>query len=230
MKHRWPFHCPTVWPPTILVALFFVVYGLLTSGLWFLQLRFVTVAGDLSGLPEIKQLHQVILGGAAFIYAVYRLARFHPACHWTYAAWLKLSPWTPNQPLPLGPVHPVWQDAAVIGVLTAIAEWHAHVDPALPAVAFGLSYLIVMTGLLAMTRQWPAFLMLGFLWPALMLPDVEGWPGVVLLVAIVLVIWLGHRRSLRAFPWPFLDQPNRLKAPGGKSDLKIEIRVAGRDW
>jgi hypothetical protein len=127
----------------------------------------------------------MILGAAAVIYALYRLVRFHPACNRPYAAWLRLSPWTSARPLPLGPVHPAWQDAVVIGVLTAMAQWLAHADPALPVVAFGLTWLIGMTILLAVTRIWSAFLVLGFLWPALILPGVAGGPDAMIILGLL---------------------------------------------
>jgi hypothetical protein len=230
MKRPLPFHSPAVWPPVPLVALFFIIYAVLTGGLWLMQIRVGKVGLVFSDMQEIKNIYMVILGGAAVIHALYRLWRFHPACNQPYAAWLRLSPWTSDKPLPLGPVHPVWQDAVVIGILTAIAKWHARVNPALPVVAFGLTYLIVMTILLAVTRQWPFFLTLGFLWPAFMLPSVAGWPAIVLGVALILVLWQGHRKSLQAFPWQFLSNANTTKAAaGGKSALNAEIRLDGFD-
>ncbi|MGA2748793.1 MAG: hypothetical protein ABSG59_08455 [Verrucomicrobiota bacterium] len=211
-----------------MIALFCIIYGVLTGGLCVIELRMGNPPFEISDMQEFKNIQMVILGGAAVVYAVYRLSRFHPACNWTYAAWLRVSPWTSHKPLPLGPVHPVWQDAVVIGVLTAIAKWHAHVNPALPIIAFGLTYLVLMTILLAATRRWPWFLALGFLWPALMLPCVAGWPTIVLGVALVLVIWQGHRRSLQAFPWPFLSNTNRMNtAAGGRSGLNLEMRLDG---
>ena len=228
MKRPLPFHSQAVWPPAPLIALFVIIYGVFTACLWLIQLRVASAPGEISDMQEIKPIHMVILGGAAVVYALYRLWRFHPACNGTYAAWLRLSPWTSDKPLPLGPVHPVWQDAAVIGVLMAIAQWHAHVNPALPVIAFGLTYLIVMTILLATTRRWAWFLALGFLWPALMLPCVQGWPTIFLVVVLVLVIWQGHRKSLQAFPWRFLSNSNRMNgAAGGRSALNAEIRLDG---
>jgi len=43
----------------------------------------------------------------------------------------------------------------------------AHINPALPLMAFGLAYLIGLTLLLAITRPGPSFFAMGFLWPSL---------------------------------------------------------------
>src|SRR4029434_5072207 len=114
-------------------------------------------------------------------------------------------PWTAANPLPLGPVHLVWQDAAVLGVLAAVAKWHAQANPALPVIAFGSVYLAGFTLLLAYTRRWTHCALLGFLWPAFMLPIVKGPIAILGVLAIIAVIWHGHWKSLRAFPWEFLQ-------------------------
>ena len=216
-----------------MVALFVLIYGVLTGGLWLIQLKASFTPGeihidDFADMQEIKAIHMVILAGAAGAYALYRLVRFHPAANWAYAAWLRLSPWTSAKPLPFGPVHPVWQDAVVIGVLTAIAKWHAHLDSALPIVAFGMTYLIVITFLVAMTCTWPSFIAAAFLWPSLLLPEVQGWPGIVLIVILITILWHGHRKSLRSFPWPFLTNTNRTKAAASRrSNSNLDIQLGG---
>ena len=119
------------------------------------------------------------------------------------------------------PLHPVLQDAVVIGVLTMIAVWHAHGSALLPVEIFIIFQLAGMTLLLAIARRWWSCLVLGFLWPALLLPAAEGLPSSLLLVAIALVVWHGHRQCLKAFPWDFLSVINR---PTG-SVLQTEIRI-----
>ena len=232
MKRPLPFHSQAVWPPVLMVAIFVFIYGLLAGGLWLIQLKAGFVPREImpaiDGGEEFKTIQKIILCGAAGVYALYRLWRFHPAGNWPYAAWLRMSPWTADKPLPLGPVHPVWQDAAVIGVLAGIAKWHAQLDPSLPVLAFGMTYLIIMTILLAMTRLWTAFLALAFLWPALMLPTLAGWPSILLVAALILVICLGHRKSLQTFPWPILSNTNRTNtAAEGRSGLNLELRLDG---
>src|SRR5436305_282436 len=45
---------------------------------------------------------------AAVMYGFRRAGQFHPLYHASYFRWLKLTPWTWRQALPLGPVRLVW--------------------------------------------------------------------------------------------------------------------------
>lgn len=223
MKRPLPFHSNLVWPPPVLVVLFIILYGMVAACFWLIELNVPNSDRPLSSIQEVVNIRTALLAGAAGVYAAYRLWRFHPVCNQAYAAWLKLSPWTANQPLPIGPIHLVWQDAVVVGVLMAIALWHAHMDPALPLVTFGLVYLGGLTLLLAFTRRWGSCLLLGFLWPALILPGIGGAVAVALVLTIIAVIWHGHRQSMKAFPWEF---PTKARRPPG-SILQTEIRLEG---
>ena len=200
MKRALPFHSNAVWPPLWVVVTFIVVYSLFSATVWLIAVTSGYAQKDFSDLQEMVAWRYGILGMATGSYAVYRLARFHPFCNRGYRAWLTLTPWTAEKPLPLGPVHLVWQDAIVIGALTAIAGWHAHVNPLLPAGVFGLVYFGGMTLLLNVTSCPASCLLLGFLWPALMLPAVSGWPMLGLIVVLLAVIWHGYRKSLKALP------------------------------
>ena len=219
-----PFHSNTVWPPPLLIWLFVVAYGLLAASLWLIELPFRGTGATIPDPEGIVKIRTAILGGAAGVYALFRLWRFHPICNQAYSAWLRSSPWTAGRPLPLGPVHPVWQDGVVIGVLTVIAVWHAHIDPIVPVEFFALSYLAGMTMLLAFARRWWSCLALGFLWPALILPGVEGMTAIPLIATIIVVIGHGHQQSLKVFPWDFMKNPTR---PAG-SLLQLELRIDGR--
>lgn len=225
MKVLRQLHSNLVWPPAWLIVIFCAAYGTLEAGFWLIQRALPAGAETFAELPEARKIRMAILGLAAFCYAVFRLIRFHPACNHAYAAWLKLSPWTAAKPLPCGPVHLVWQDAIVIGALTATAKWHARGDPVLPLLIFVSVYLVCFTVLLAYTRRWTHCLALGFLWPALILPVAKGPVLIVLAGAIIVVIWRGHRRSLHAFPWPFVL--NAEPRPLAKSFLETEIRIVG---
>ncbi len=221
MKRPLLFHSNAVWPPSLFVGVFWVLYAIVTGCLWLINFMVGGTIGQAPDLDGIQRIQTLLLAGAAGLYAAYRLGRFHPACDQAYANWLRLSPWIAAKPLPLGPVHLVWQDAVVIGVLTALGAWHAHIDPTLPAGVFGLIYLIGMTLLLAFTRRWGACLVLGFLWPALILPESSSVVRIGLVAGIIVASWYGHRRSLQAFPWKHMDGAKR--PPG--SALQREIRI-----
>lgn len=205
MSRRLPFHSPAIRPPPLLVALFVLSYGMVTGFQW-LSHRFILAAGGtVDERDPLALLQWMVLGLTAAGYACFRLARFHPACNTPYAEWLKLTPWTAAKPLPLGPIHPVWQDAALIALLMAITRWHAHGASTIPLVAFGLVYSLGLTALLAVTRRWWHCFLLGLLWPAFLLPALRGWLGGVIIVAVGAVLWHGHRQSLRAFPAGFAN-------------------------
>jgi hypothetical protein len=114
----------------------------------------------------------------------------------------------------------VWQDVVVVGVLAGLAHWHAHINAAIPAMGYGLVYLAGMTWLLIYTRQWKSCIALGFLWPALILPAAKGWPMIALVVAMIGVLWVGHRASLGAFPWEFIRA-----RPRGSSILQVDLSI-----
>ena len=132
MKRTLPFHSPAVWPPLTMVVLFAVIYCVVTGGIWLMHLRIGISTADFYATHPFSPAAEVVLGATAIVYAVYRLCRFHPVCNPAYTAWLRLSPWTAGRPLPLGPVHPVWQDAAVIGVLAALGDGPHRLTPPCP--------------------------------------------------------------------------------------------------
>jgi hypothetical protein len=221
MKRPFPFHSNLVWPAPGLVGAIVVIYGLVSVYFWLIA----------QTVPEAVSCREIILGFTAALYATCRLLRFHPACNPGHAGWLKLSPWTADQPLPAGPVHLVWQDTVVVGVLTAIGIWH-HVNPLLPVTVFLFAYFAWFTVLLAFTRRRGSCLALGFLWPSQMLPGVAPvpptsvLPAICVVAAMACIIWYGHRQSLKAFPWDFIKTAPRSPR-SSRSALDIEVRMPG---
>src|SRR5689334_8276086 len=106
MKRPIPFHSNAVWPPLFLTMSFVVIYSVIILAIWLINAASPYLGEDIANLEEFVIIRTGLLAGAAGAYAIYRIWRFHPACNHAYAAWLKLSPWTANRPLPLGPVHP----------------------------------------------------------------------------------------------------------------------------
>jgi hypothetical protein len=228
MKKSIPFHSNLVWPPIWAVVVLAFGYGTIEAATWLIQYRYS--GSRPSDFEEIRHIRAAVLVGASVLYAIYRIWRFHPAFSPAYAAWLMLSPWTAEKPLPLGPIHPVWQDGIVLAALAGLARWRADIEPMVVVYGFGLAYLITMTLLLAITRRWRSCLVLGFLWPALVLPKIQGLPEqAAVIAAIVLFIWHGHRESLRAFPWAYLAGPGQLlsRQPRSLLHAQIELRIPG---
>lgn len=202
--------------------MFIAAYGIIALGLWAIELKVPKAGLAMAQSEEIRNIRTIILAGTAGLYAMSRLWRFHPACNAGYAAWLKMTPWTAGKPLPLGPLHPVWQDGAIIAALTAIAYWHANVDPLWPLLAFGFVYLLGFTLLLMSTRQWASSFALGLLWPALLLTENREMIRLAIVTVIMLVVWHGHRRSLRAFPWPPISKQRGTPTSIGQIEIKID--------
>src|ERR1043166_456619 len=225
MKCWRAFHSNGVWPPLWLLVLFAGVYGIFEVFLWFIENAVPNGHEVMLDLPDLTTIRSIILGSATASYALFRLGRFHPACNHGYAAWLKSSPWTPDKPLPFGPLHLVWQDFVVISAITLVAIWPSHADAALPAMVFGLVYLAGMTALLAFTRMWRSCLVLALLWPTLFLPETKGWPLASVVVALSLAVWHGHRSSLRAFPWHFIGDFEARNSSSGNTSLHRELRI-----
>ncbi len=106
-------------------------------------------------------LHTGWCAAAACVYGVFRATYFHPIASRAYGRWLAVSPWEYGQPLPAGPLNLVWQDAAVIAVMTAIAL----LPPAEPGYSLlvAAGFLTFYSGRLCLTAlglraSWPLFI------------------------------------------------------------------------
>ena len=79
------------------------------------------------GLTEPEQVHcaatflLVLVAGA---YGTYRVWAYHPATHASYCEWLKRTPWTSSDCLPLGPVHITRRDIGFLTLLQALVLFH----------------------------------------------------------------------------------------------------------
>ena len=94
-----------VLPPMWVIVLLAIVYGLINA---------VHYGSGLFGLgSNPNQFHGlciVLITNAALAYGVFRAIVFNPFWRLAYREWLLATPWQHPQPLPLGPVHLVWQD------------------------------------------------------------------------------------------------------------------------
>jgi len=166
------------------------------------------------------------------IYGGYRVGHFHPLVNKKYGQWLAMTPWSYGKPLPLGPVRIVWEDLIVLAVLSLavfaglwnwlnIADFGlAPNDTHTPAVnivlyAFGivsasfiLTYLLFLTS--AIRNESDITSAIAFLLPLTVYPHLNLWIGACVCVLICYLISLGHRKTLRSFPW---DSPVWTSTP-----------------
>lgn len=89
-------------------------------------------------------LPRIVIMASVLIYGVLRVYAFHPAFRKDYFEWLKQTPWRYGLPLPLGPVHLVWQDAVIVGVLSRFAWWHWQESWWVVPCGFLAVYLLLM--------------------------------------------------------------------------------------
>jgi hypothetical protein len=150
---------------------------------------------------------------AAVLYGFRRAGAFHPLYRTRYFAWLKLTPWTWRQPLPLGPVRLVWTDLVILGALMGVEWWRGGMNPIAPLVGFGGAYALASFPILVRTERsnevlWLAVLppLLGFLYPH---PQFVA----ALIILLFAVAYWGVVRSLRTFPWE-RERPWRPSAIG----------------
>ncbi len=135
-----------------------------------------------------------------FFYAGHRVNTFHPANNVDYRQWLEMSPWTPRQPLPMGPVHLMPQDLLLVAVSMAVVRIPDDRVLYLPVVflttyGFAMAVTVWMTG----QKVWAYLLALVLGGVLLMIQR----PGEALMVAATgtFLSLFALRGSLRAFPW-----------------------------
>ena len=182
-----------IWPPAGVLATAGLIYAGFQGFFIYLEISFGV---RIFSWPDTDFL-RVIMIGFAVGYAVYRVAAFHPAFRTDYYEWLRGTPWTSRKPLPLGPIHVVWQDLLMLAVLLALtwprAEWLSVVVLQGFIVAFLLT--LGLTHLYTGQKAWgyAALFGLGFaVWLGRDMPS--------FLARLPLSIW--SPSWVYALPWP----------------------------
>jgi hypothetical protein len=143
----------------------------------------------------------VILFIFAVQYGISRVTALHPVFQAGYLAWLNTTPWTSRKPLPLGPVHLVWEDALILGPLALLSARLPEPRPTAVLCAFLLCYLGTLVVSFWLTRTWA----IGYLSAFGEGLAVWFWNQPILCFAIAALVYLiaheGLRRALDQFPW-----------------------------
>jgi hypothetical protein len=148
------------WFVVVFVAIGIVAWQFLAVGQWLIAVCMFgfTSAGELEigNNLGINVLYALLV---AIVFGVYRGIYFHPATNSPYAKWLVQTPWRYPMPLPLGPLHLVPQDAAIVAVLMAVAalppfDWRAICI--VPILFFGAYSAILCLVPLQKGIRWPA--------------------------------------------------------------------------
>jgi hypothetical protein len=198
---KYELHSNAVWPRRWMVLTFMAAWLLFELCCALLVLAFPLSVRNPFEMEEIRRAGTILVTLPAVVYGIYRVVRFHPSANSRYLAWLKVSPWRAEKPLPLGPVQLVWQDLVVIGAILSIAHWRSHTEIVYPLAGFGFAYLGCLTLLLAWTGMIANVVTILFLLPTLLLRDLHPLMLITILVALVTVALTGFRNSLQKFPW-----------------------------
>lgn len=194
-----------VLPPSSCLGAFAAVYVLIevlslifSWTFWPGQFLAETLRGSMAGGG--------VLIMASACYGAFRAVAFSPVFRAGYRRWLELTPWTAEMPLPLGPVHLVWQDLVVVALLGILAGRHREIGCLDPAMAFGCFYALLSVLSLLAVRQYRLVTGLLFVSACISMTDMLP-PGLSILCALALMVGVclvaswGVKRSLRDFPW-----------------------------
>lgn len=197
----------------VVIAPSWVVTGLVVG--WFPYLLFLSLWLFVVGGPIDREAREIAVGSLgllATLYGLYRVVRFHPVCRPAYREWLARTPWTPDRPLPDGPVLLVPQDAVVLALL-GVPAWLVFGPAAWPLFpAFVLAYLLSLALMFLVTgpRVVAYLVLFGIVAMIGLAQNRLAVVGLALTNYVVAVI--GFRLSLRLFPWePGADKALRQR-------------------
>jgi hypothetical protein len=162
----------------------------------------IAARNGLAPPPQIKTPRLMILGAGLAALGAFRVLGFHPRYRQGYRRWLEMTPWRLGQPLPVGPVHLVWEDAVILAAIIGPSWYLGDAHPLGLLAIFLASYLLCLGGAFSNTGA-PAYawvIMFGLGGVARLNPWPEYAAGAA--VGLYVVGLLGLRRSLGRFPWP----------------------------
>ena len=143
---------------------------------------------------------QFLLTFASAFLGFYRVVAFHPTLRGDYFEWLKLTPWTVQKPLPLGPIELVPEDALVMGGLLLLSL----TQPTPNSINFVNTFILINLSMLTISligKSVPGFVYGGFLLlGAVPQLRTSPWVGLAVLVGTYLFVHEGLWRVLVRFP------------------------------
>lgn len=187
---------PGVWPPCTALTVVLTVHAVVV----FLTLLYAgpRPAADEASVAKLP----VVLIASAILFGSLRVRRFHPIFDPEYRFWLWFGPWTPAKRLPLGPVHLVPADVALVAAGVAAALPYYGLAASLFVAKFFLfAYVFKLMVALFRTGESLAAYAVWFGLGALVLYWSADAPFVISAVATYCAGMVGLRRSLRGFPW-----------------------------
>ncbi len=188
-----------VLPPWWAVILAGFLYTLFQSALLGLEWYFDL---PLFGLMDTeKEVPALVMGQFAFGYAVYRVWAFHPALRPGYFQWLCGTPWSSVKPLPLGPLHLVWQDVILLALWAGLSWPRAGLQSLNVFQVFLFTYLSLLGLPHFVTGQKSWAYAVAFGVGVMALVARNPWLCFGAASVTYVAAFLGLRASLASFPW-----------------------------
>ncbi|MCA9027409.1 MAG: hypothetical protein KDA86_19520 [Planctomycetaceae bacterium] len=190
-------------PFTRYAAILIVAMGAIELAAWWIRSLYVDMPEELPGaLLFISNFQQNAAIITAVVYGYLRFILNNPLLDREYRRWLQTTPWRWPLPLPLGPMHLVWQDAVLIGLLTLQIFWHTQRwDWALAIPAVMLSVRAAWMGLYLLIGRssWIAHLISFGIASAIAVHHVPV-VSLTILAAVAVLSEVGVRVILKEFP------------------------------
>ncbi len=199
-----------VWPPVWTLAAAGLVYAIFQGACLFEE---VSIGVPIFSMRDGAMFLLVIMTVFAILYAAYRAAAFHPAYRPQYYEWLCNTPWTSKKPLPLGPIHLVWQDVLLLASAFALAWLRAEWLSIVVIQGFLVAYFLILgfTHYFAHQKAWAYATLVGV---GVLILYARDLPIFFISAALIYgIAYLGLRASLAAFPW--------REAAGLKQSLEV---------
>ena len=164
--------------------------------------------------------------GAMAVMGLFRSWAHHPFANRGYLVWLQATPWTPGDPLPMGPLGVTTQDCVTLAAVSLLIDFFTPLQLFVTPMIFLLTYSLSALRMLFLTREkgysyavaFGLGIPVGLLaWP---------WASLAALVALYGIARRGLERSLQRFPWePDAD----AIVPGGAKIRKQALLSVGID-
>ncbi len=181
-----------VLPPGSLIAVFILMYLVVIGFMWLTD--FVGPEGWKNQYLYAVRDGVVLFG--AFVYGCFRSAYFHPSGHTKYFHFLKQTAWTPEKPLPLGPVKLIWQDAVVLLFLLAAIWPEPFFHPLAPLLTMMLGYFIGLIFVFQLCHLWKHLYVLAFGCGVAVLFWSNPLVAFIVLAVLCLIAYWGMKESL----------------------------------
>lgn len=177
------------------------------------------------------------------VYPLRRAADFHPLFNQKYLSWLRLTPWRPGRPLPLGPVQLTWLDLAFVAafeLLLGLTAFHflSRTPLTMPAnlgriltvlelgslVVFLLLHAAGVLRVLLRAAEFGCALALGALFGLQVLLAPRLGPMLALGLGMAALGAWGLHRSWRGYPWDGNWFSRFSNNPSSVQDIYVELR------